>query len=156
MPRPYRPEDVRYFDKIDLAAIATAVTMSRSFTRFVLLRWGAPWLIEDATVVISELVTNAVKHTGLINQQPNYATLPKLKLISVRLVGLENSIVFEVWDTSDDVPVLQDAGPEAEGGRGLYLIQSLSHQWGYYPVQPGKVVWAELPVHAQVNRNAHG
>jgi hypothetical protein len=146
MPAPYRHEDVRFFDKLDLAALRTAVPMSRQFTKFVLLEWRVPWLVEDATLITSELISNAVKNTGNMDEHPTFATLGKLPMVSVRLIGLEKTIVFEVWDVSKDVPVLQVAGPTDEGGRGLRLIDSLSLRWGYYPAEPGKVVWAELPV----------
>lgn len=149
MPAPYRPEDVRYFDRLNLAALKTAVMVSRQFTKVVLLTWKAPWLIEDAMLIVSELVTNAVQYTGNMQENPRFTQLGNVPMVSVRLIGLERFVIFEVWDTSQEIPVLKDAGPTDEGGRGLRLVDNLSRRWGYYPTTPGKVVWAELPVYPE-------
>ncbi|WP_439946495.1 ATP-binding protein [Streptomyces sp. BBFR109] len=139
----------RFVDHIDLAALRTAVNCSRLFTKYLLNRWGAPSLIDDATLIVSELVTNAVKATGNMDEHPKWSELHDLKLIKVRLVGLEASVVFEVWDTSEDEPVLTEAGDDDEGGRGLFLVEELASRWGSYAQPRGKVVWAELPVYAR-------
>lgn len=136
----------RFTDALDLAALRTAVNCSRLFTKYVLHRWGAPSLIDDATLIVSELVTNAVKATGNMDEHPKWSELLDLKLIKVRLVGLEASIIFEVWDTSREEPVLTEAGLDDENGRGMLLVESMSSRWGSYPQPRGKVVWAELPV----------
>jgi anti-sigma regulatory factor (Ser/Thr protein kinase) len=152
---PYPPNTpARFMDSMDLAALRTAVNCSRLFTKYCLNRWGAPSLIDDAVLIVSELVTNAIKATGNMDEDPKWSELHDLKLIKVRLVGLEASIVFEVWDTSEDQPVLSEAGDDDEGGRGLFLVDELASRWGSYALtqgqQPrGKVVWAELPVYAR-------
>lgn len=147
---PYPPNTpARFTDSMDLAALRTAVNCSRLFTKYCLNRWGAPSLIDDATLIVSELVTNAIKATGNMDEHPKWSELSDLKLIKVRLVGLEASVVFEVWDTSQDQPVPTDAGEDDEGGRGLFLVEELASRWGSYPQPRGKVVWAELPVYAR-------
>jgi anti-sigma regulatory factor (Ser/Thr protein kinase) len=147
---PYPPnQPARFVDHIDLAALRTAVNCSRLFTKYLLNRWGAPSLVDDATLIVSELVTNAVKATGNMDEHPKWSELHDLKLIKVRLVGLEASVIFEVWDTSQDEPVLREAGDDDEGGRGLFLVEELASRWGSYPQPRGKVVWAELPVYAR-------
>lgn len=51
------------------------------------------------------------------------------------------SLVICVWDGHDDMPVRKDAAVDAEGGRGLMLVESLSKEWGVYRETAGKVVW---------------
>ncbi|MFJ2213485.1 ATP-binding protein [Streptomyces sp. NPDC101062] len=134
-------------DQLDLAATLTAVNASRNFIVITLTKWGAGRIVDDAKLVVSELVTNAVKATGVTDPNPKWAALSKLNLINVRLVGLEASIVIEVWDCESKEPVPTDAADDDENGRGLALIDALALKWGTYPSRGGKVVWAELPVH---------
>jgi hypothetical protein len=96
-------------------------------------------------------VTNSVKATGVTTPDPNWAELGALNLISVRLLGLEQSIVIEVWDVDPRKPVTQDVDFNAESGRGLFLVEAVTSRWGSRPVWPGKVVWAELPVRPRGN-----
>jgi hypothetical protein len=55
-------------------------------------------------------------------------------------------IVIEVWDQSPRAPETKEPEPDAENGRGLLLVESLSEQWSWQhvPSWPGKVVWAVL------------
>src|SRR5579875_2845635 len=86
MPRP------RFTDRLNLAALPTAVSCAQTFIQVTLARWGA------STIIVSELVTSAVETTGITDTHPRWSDLDKLNLISVQLVGLENSVVIEVWD----------------------------------------------------------
>ncbi|MEU8860927.1 ATP-binding protein [Streptomyces umbrinus] len=114
------------------------------FVETTLAKWGATPVIDDALLVVSELVTNSVKATGVTTRDPNWAELGELKLISVRLLGLERSIMIEVWDVESREPVAQRADFNAESGRGLFLVEAIASRWGSRPARPGKVVWAEL------------
>ena len=61
------------------------------------------------------------------------------------MLGDRTSVLLLVWDATDPAPVLRDATPDAEHGRGLDLVNALAARWGYYRPneQPyGKVVWA--------------
>lgn len=142
---------VRVQDQLTLAALLTAVGCSRMFAKLTLTKWGAERILDDALLVVSELVTNAVKATGITDPEPRWSELKKLNLISVRIVGLEDSIVFEVWDASPEEPTVKTAELDDEGGRGLDLVEHLVKRWGSYPSRGGKVVWAELPVHPATN-----
>jgi len=51
------------------------------------------------------------------------------------------SMAIHVWDACDDMPVRQDAGPDAAGGRGLLLVETLGKDWGAYRQARGKAVW---------------
>jgi hypothetical protein len=60
------------------------------------------------------------------------------------LVCDELWVVIYVWDVSSQMPVRCDAGPDAEGGRGLLVIDALSTNWGAYRKDTGKVVWVMI------------
>jgi anti-sigma regulatory factor (Ser/Thr protein kinase) len=136
---------IRLRDHLNLAAVATAPGCSRMFARATLTRWGAVDVVDDAMLVVSELVTNAVNATG-VSGPLNWAELPPLSLLTVRLVALDGSVVIEVWDSSPKEPVARTPAPDDEHGRGLHLVGHLARRWGFYPHRGGKVVWAELPL----------
>lgn len=146
-------EQPRVSDSIALAALRTAVSVSRLFVRSTLTKWGATSTVDDALLIVSELVTNAVLATGVPGEAPRWVELSKLNLIHVRLDGLNESIVISVWDTSKKVPTIKDAVDGDEGGRGLAIVDALASDWGSYPHRGGKVVWAVLPVY---KRTSHG
>ncbi|MFE2374996.1 ATP-binding protein [Streptomyces sp. NPDC059398] len=114
--------------------------------RLTLSKWQAALIEDDVLLVVSELVTNAVTATGTLTGHPTWGELEKLNLITVRLIGLQDSVVIEVCDTSDELPALAYADDDAENGRGLFLVQQLAERWGSYRAAGGKVVWAELVV----------
>lgn len=110
-------------------------------------KWGASTVVDDALLVISELVTNAVKSTGVTNPHPRWSELDHLNLISVRLHRLEASIIIEVWDSDPEPPVLEGPHPDVEGGLDLFASKPLSKRWQYFhPRSGGKVVWCELEI----------
>lgn len=137
---------VRRVDQLNLAAVATAVSCSRHFARVTLTKWGAAHVLDDALIVASELVTNAVKATGIIEPDPRWCDLESLALLTVRLLGLDTSVIIEVWDVSPEEPRVTAAAPDDEQGRGLLIVSHLAQRWGSYPHRGGKVVWAELAV----------
>ncbi|RFS86345.1 ATP-binding protein [Actinomadura spongiicola] len=83
--------------------------------------------------VVSELVTNVCEHV-----QTGH--------IVVRVIESENrSVLIEIWDQGEGMPVLCEAGENAGSGRGLFLISMLVRDWGVRPIsEGGKIVWAEL------------
>ncbi|WP_206320750.1 ATP-binding protein [Streptomyces zingiberis] len=139
---------MRFFDQLSLAAVRSAVSTSRHFLRLTLFKWQAAFVEDDALLITSELVTNAVTATGVLTDHPTWGELEKLNLVQVRLVGLRDSIVIEVWDASPEAPTPMQADDDAEDGRGLLLVQQLAERWGSYRPRAvsGKVVWAELAV----------
>src|SRR5882757_8224006 len=147
------PEQPRFLDQLDLAAVRTAAGCARVFTTSTLTKWKALSVIDDAELIVSELVTNAVMATGNMGKRPTWPELEGVAVITVCLVGLKNSIVIEVRDCDPSEPVLKDATPDDDNGRGLFLVDSLASRWGSFPYHGGKVVWAELPVYA---RSSHG
>lgn len=132
-------------DQLDLAAVPTAVTCSRVFVKITLDKWGASTAVDDALLVVSELVTSAVRTTGVTDPHPHWSELDHLNLISVRLVRLEASIVIEVWDSDPEPPVLDAPHPDVVGGLDLFAPKPPGKRWQYFhPRSGGKVVWCEL------------
>jgi anti-sigma regulatory factor (Ser/Thr protein kinase) len=129
---------------IALRALGTdtrLVCAAREFTANTLYRWGASARQDDVAIVVSELLTNALRH-GL-------PRLPELSDVSLRhpiRVGLRQTgpwVLCAVADPSRAVPVPRVPGSFAETGRGLHIIRALSDTWGYTtPDAAGKVVWA--------------
>lgn len=138
--------NICFEDRFILAATPTAVKCARMLTESTITKWGAMCVLDDVLLVLSELVTNAVKETGVPDDRVKLTDVERLKAVRIRLVGLESSILIEVWDCSPRQPIIRDANLDDEGGRGLGIVASIAHRWGSYPSHAGKVVWAELTV----------
>lgn len=131
-----------------LVAVATAVGCARQFTADMLRLWGIPaQLADDACLITSELVTNAVHATGTLDPEPDLATLASLPLVGLKLTLAQGRLLIEVADASETPPQVQQQYEAAESGRGLFLVTMLAARWSYFPMEAGgKVVWAELAV----------
>ncbi|MDP9843841.1 ATP-binding protein [Streptosporangium lutulentum] len=115
-----------------------AARTAREFTSTALRTWGLEQLVDDTGVVVSELVTNAVRHgtRGALHPRP----APDIRVILCRT---ERSVLCAVTDPSDQGPRLREPDHEAEGGRGLQVVQGVSEMWGWAPLETrGKAVWA--------------
>jgi anti-sigma regulatory factor (Ser/Thr protein kinase) len=124
-----------YQSYLELGAINSAVPCARLHTRLILQEWGLPFdMTNAAELIVSELVTNVLEH-GL-------AGLPATVQIWISSDG--GSTVIYVWDGSPMPPVRTDAGPDADSGRGLMIIEALSTDWGCQVAGTGKVVWAAI------------
>lgn len=124
-------------DFLELGALAGAVPCARLHTWHVLREWNLAHLCEGAEILVTELITNAVKASRAMTQA-----------FSVRLWLMYDSaqVLIVVWDASQQPPARVDAGDEAEYGRGLMLVEAISAQWGWYSREDsdGKFVWAIL------------
>jgi anti-sigma regulatory factor (Ser/Thr protein kinase) len=110
---------------------------AREFTGQILRGWGLPVLAEDAAVIVSELVTNALLH-GCARG----AAADQVELLMWRRAG---QMVCAVTDPGSQAPVLASPEPLAEAGRGLQVVQALSVTWGWTRLGGRrKVVWAAL------------
>ncbi|MFJ4522226.1 ATP-binding protein [Streptomyces sp. NPDC088810] len=112
-----------------------AVRSARAAVRGQLHGWGLDCLADLAALLVSELVTNSLRH----------ATGP----IGVRLVRPAEPadiLRVEVSDPLPDPPRERVAQPEDESGRGLQLVAGSSRRWGTRPGAGGKTVWFELAV----------
>ncbi|WP_436791177.1 ATP-binding protein [Yinghuangia sp. YIM S10712] len=142
----YFSQPVRFVDQLSLVAVDSAVSVARHFVKLTLAKWRAHSITADAALVVSELTTNAVRATGALDHSPPWSALNAVDLMIVRVIGLETSIVIEVWDTSEHAPRLQHPDDDAEGGRGLLLVAEAANRWGFHRTRHGKVVWAEIAV----------
>jgi anti-sigma regulatory factor (Ser/Thr protein kinase) len=132
---------------LPLGALVTATPCARLHARAVLHEWGLNVLAEAAELIVSELVTNAVRASTRPNGQPRYDG-SGLPVVIVRLGTDGSRVMIEVWDGIPGTPVAEHAGPDDEGGRGLVLVEAVCARWSWetVPGWPGKVVWAELHV----------
>jgi hypothetical protein len=114
-----------------------SVRTARDFTLATLQRWGTAERSQDIAIVVSELLTNALRHAVPGPGEPR----PR-RPIRFGLLQPSSGVLCAVADPSRAAPVLQTRGSFAETGRGLQIICALSDQWGFAPSDPGKVVWA--------------
>jgi len=112
-----------------------AVRAARTAVRNRLAAWNLDGLADIAALLVSELVTNALRH----------ATGP----IGVRLVrpeAVDGVLLVEVSDPLPDPPRERIAALDDESGRGLQLVAHAARRWGTRPGVTGKTVWFELSV----------
>jgi hypothetical protein len=114
-----------------------SVRTARDFTVVTLQRWGTAERSQDIAIVVSELLTNALRHAVPGSGEPG----PR-RPIRFGLLQPGSCVLCAVADPSRAAPVLQTRGSFAETGRGLQIICALSDQWGFAPSGTGKVVWA--------------
>ncbi|WP_405618006.1 ATP-binding protein [Streptomyces sp. NBC_01508] len=137
----------RAWDRLTLVALPTAVSCARAFVGRTLRWWGATHVMDDALLVVSELVANAVTATGPRTPHPTWTDVTAQHLIGVQLRLNGMYLYVEVWDSGRETPTAKNPTPDDEGGRGLLLVQTLATRWGtYWPPAGGKIVWAELPL----------
>ncbi|WP_254390825.1 SpoIIE family protein phosphatase [Streptomyces sp. AC550_RSS872] len=120
------PSDVAYWF---LEPEDSAPGRARRLARRALARWGLEELTDSVELLVSEVVTNAVR----------YATRP----VTLRLLRTD-VLRCEVGDDVPQLPRLRQARATDEGGRGLYLVNRLARRWGATRLSTGKVVWFEL------------
>ncbi|MFE3286136.1 SpoIIE family protein phosphatase, partial [Streptomyces sp. NPDC059233] len=112
----------------EVAYKASAVSAVRNAAARKLEEWGLPELSFATELILSELITNAVRH----GRAP----------VRVRLL-YDHTLTCEVWDGSSTAPHLRYAATTDEGGRGLFLVAQLSEHWGTRYTAEGKVIWAQ-------------
>jgi len=142
---PSQPEPESVTSHAGDGALPTAAPCARLHAMLVLWEWDLGALAHTAAVVVSELVTNAVQASvGITGSQFAGSWAPGTPPVRMWLSADENRVVIQVWDGSDQPPVPQPVEPEADCGRGLLLVGSMSAEWGCYPPEnsSGKVVWA--------------
>lgn len=132
---------------LKLAALPSAVKLSRAMVNVTLKAWGLARMVDDAELVTSELVTNAVKATGVTDTSLRWSEQAHLATICVRLVHLGERLAIGIWDKDPTPPEPTKADGDAESGRGLMIVEALCVRWDYFmAVEGGKVIWAELEV----------
>ncbi|MGP3980880.1 SpoIIE family protein phosphatase [Streptomyces sp. KR80] len=116
----------------DVASDPAEVARMRGEVARRLAEWGLDEMVFTTELVISELITNAIR----------YATGP----IRVRLIRDRNNLICEVADGSSTSPHLRRAAITDEGGRGLFLVAQFAERWGTRYTSEGKVIWTEQPL----------
>jgi Histidine kinase-like ATPase domain len=121
-----------------------SVKAARDFAGATLCRWGMAGLGNDVGVVVSELLTNALRHA--LPRPAGFATAAPIR---IGLLHPGPCVLCAVADPSNEVPVIREPDHLAESGRGLHVIASLSERWGWTaPSRNGKLVWATFPIPA--------
>ena len=136
-PRSYGPRtDTDTLSEFDGEAVElyipvpTSLGAVRSFVKDALTSWGKAAIIDDASMVVSELATNAIVH----------ANSP----FRVSITATDTGVSVAVDDLSPDPPILREPDTAATGGRGVLLVAALSSRWGVQTGPHGKRIWAEI------------
>jgi anti-sigma regulatory factor (Ser/Thr protein kinase) len=119
---------------LELGALDSAVPCARMHAKQVVIEWGLAALADNVELLVSELMTNAIRGSdGLMS--------PAVRLW---LVSDHDCVMIHVWDASNEMPVRREADLDSERGRGLLLVETLSRDWGTYRTADGKVVWVTV------------
>ncbi|MFJ9863552.1 amino acid permease [Streptomyces sp. NPDC101165] len=121
--------DRNQFAQWALVSDPAAVATIRSAVAKQLGDWGLDDLAFTSELIVSELVTNAIRYAG---GGP----------IQVRLIR-DRNLICEVSDTGHTTPNLKHAENDDEGGRGLFIIAQMTHHWGTRYTPTGKTIWTE-------------
>lgn len=121
--------------EVRLPSRPESAATARRLTQCVILRqWAlSPALAEQAILLVSELVGNAVRHTGA-------------RAFGLRMMRRRGWIRIEVRDPSRGLPCLMPVHEMDTSGRGLFLVDKLSDRWGVDLLPRGKTTWFEMRV----------
>ena len=138
-PRPaerhVRPErDVRRGCRVRLATGPAAPAEARRRVRDAIRSWQVPVDLDAALLLTSELVTNAIRHEAGQGAQP----------VVLAIASSRGRLRVDVHDTSRSLPAVAEVPADAETGRGLLLVETLSDEWGFYRTPAGKAVYFTL------------
>ena len=149
-----RPAQWPLQSRLELGALPGAVPCARLHARLVLTEWGQASLGDSVELVVSELMTNALRaSTDTAAGRPYYGPDGRQQPLGLRLASDRRQVLVEVWDGVTAPPVPSHVSHDGETGRGLLMVEAVSSRWGYYyPArQPQgtapderatKVVWA--------------
>ena len=148
LPRPGQPIALDA-GQFGLATLPTAPFWARRYIRQFLgaCRGIGSDTAETAELLVSELVTNAVRFAGSPTPAQQYSDRVSAGVIWLSIRHFGEGLLIEVFDTDASPPVLTDAAEDAENGRGLLLVDALSKEWSYFfPSCGGKVVYCFIEI----------
>lgn len=119
--------------EVHLTARPESAAPARRLALSVIRRWGLAPLADTVELLVSELVGNAVRHTGA-------------RTLGLRVLRRRGCVRVEVRDPSRALPCRLPVRPTDIGGRGLFLVDELSDRWGVDLLPRGKITWFELKV----------
>lgn len=132
-----------------------SVGAARDFCLATMRRWGVPDRGDDVAVVVSELLTNALRHAvpqAQAQARPGAAARSRWP-VRLGLVQPGHFVLCAVADPSPRLPEPKEPDYLAESGRGLHVISALSDRWGCTaPTEAGKVAWALFSVRLDANQ----
>ncbi len=132
---------------LELGALPSAVPCARLHARQVLWEWGLQGHTDPAELVVSELVTNGVRASrGVLGSRFGGRWSAGTPPVRLWLQSDHRTVLVQVWDGNNRMPTRQELDPESEGGRGLWLLEAISEDWGAFRPEhaSGKVAWAAL------------
>jgi signal transduction histidine kinase len=104
---------------------------SRRLARGALEGWCDPDVVANVELLISELVTNVVKHAATD--------------VDVRIAIGATTVRIEVGDRNPTIPVMRETAADEAGGKGMHIVHELALRWGVQSRRTGKCVWFEVP-----------
>jgi anti-sigma regulatory factor (Ser/Thr protein kinase) len=126
----------RLASKLEFGPLPSAVPCARLHAKNILREWDLAHVADDAELIVSELMTNALKAAG---------PLPDIQPIVLNLQASDEYLIIQVWDALPAAPAPAAHAIDSETGRGLEIVSLLSDRWGFYhPADGGKLVWAAL------------
>jgi hypothetical protein len=129
--------------EIHLAATTTAVSTAQLHVRHTLRRWLLIELIAPAERLVTELVTDTVRVTGITDPHPKWSEITELEQLTVRVARTDRRVVIEVWDARQ-----VGSHPLSDLPLSDHIVR-LSHRYGrFIPEQGGLVTWCELGIPA--------
>jgi anti-sigma regulatory factor (Ser/Thr protein kinase) len=118
--------------RVDVLPVAASVPLARHLAVDVLRSWGSPHDLDDAALLVSELVSNVVDHAH------SEAALT----LELTLAG--DWLRISVADGSAIRPVVRELRHDRPRGRGMQLVEGIAHRWGVEEHHGGKRIWFEL------------
>ena len=121
-----------YTARLDLPPVIASVPLARHATLDLLRAWGSPHDLDDAALLVSELVSNVVDH------------VEGEAVLTLELALAEDWLRISVADGSSIRPVVRELRQDRPRGRGLQLVEAIADRWGAEDHHGGKRIWFEL------------
>ena len=128
----------RHGCRVRLATGPAAPAEARRRVRDAIRSWRVPVDLDAALLLTSELVTNAIRHEA--GQEAGQGA----QAVMLAIASSRGRLRVEVHDTSRSLPAVAEVPADAETGRGLLLVETLSDEWGFYRTPAGKAVYFTL------------